>query len=472
MTPVGAIRPIHSNTELKSFQLQKHDALGDATRLGTLRFNDRTPIETPHYIAISSRGAVPHLSQDTMRENTAIKGIYVALEDYLERLPLRPPIYSTPCPSYDSPLRRFIALQKDALLVLGPRRLPPIHTPGSNSYTSLSVLTSVGFRNLEISDYIRAASKLRPDVVIGCADVVYSEARARLGRKRKEKMGERTLAWMKALVTELQEEQELNYPKPTIWAPILPIEGEMQRELLEYLEEAVVMGDVGGLVLYDRGGIDDIPASLTSLPRLAFTEPQGPHMVLDEIALGVDIFSLPFLNAATDAGVALTFRFPVPSYGNGAQPKAVLGLDMLSSEYVTDLAPLEASCNCYACAQHHCAFVQHLLSAKEMLGWVLLQVHNHAMADAFFNGIRTSIANGTFADDCDVFEKTYDGELPIGTGVGPRIRGYQFQPSGVKMKKSNPSAYKKLDEPESLGDNVAEEESLNSSSVGAKNLEI
>ena len=305
-------------------------------------------------------------------------------------------------------------------MVLGPRRLPPIHTPSSNSYTSLSILTSVGFRNLEVSDYICATKKLRPDVVIGCADVVYGEAKAKLGLKRKEKMGERTLAWTKALLAELQDEQELNYTKASIWAPILPVEGEMQRELLDYLEELATLGDIGGLVLYDIGSIDDMPASMILLPRLALTDPKGPHRVLDEIALGVDIFSLPFLNAATDAGVALTFRFHVSSCGKGRQPKAVLGLDMLASEHVTDLAPLEASCGCYTCAQHHRAFIHHLLSAKEMLGWVLLQIHNHAIADAFFNGIRRSIANGTFVDDCNAFGKTYEKELPAGTGVGPR----------------------------------------------------
>ncbi|MCJ1398819.1 hypothetical protein MMC11_002020 [Xylographa trunciseda] len=421
MTPVGVNHAVPPDSQFKSFQLHKSGGHKDAARLGTLRYGIRTPIETPHFIAITSRGAVPHLSQDTMRESTAINGVYVALEDYLERLPRHLPIYSMPCLLNDSPLRRFIALQEDALLVLGPRRLPPIHTPGSNSYTSLSILTSVGFHNLEISDYIQAARKLRPDVIISCADVLYGNARTKLGLKRKEKMGERTLAWIKALVTELQEEPEVIHTKPSVWAPILPIEGEMQRELLDYLEEAVALHNVGGLVLYDIDGIDNISTSLQSLPRLALTEPEGPHRVLDEIALGVDLFSLPFLTVATDAGVALTFRFPVPAYRKGERLlRAALGLDMLSLEYVADLSALEAGCNCYACTQHHCAYIHHLLSAKEMLGWVLLQIHNHAMADAFFNGIRTSIANGTFVDDCGVFEKAYERELPLGTGIGPR----------------------------------------------------
>jgi len=51
------------------------------SRLGHLRFRNRTPIDTPHYVAVSSRGAVPHLSQDTMRNSTSIKGMYAALED-------------------------------------------------------------------------------------------------------------------------------------------------------------------------------------------------------------------------------------------------------------------------------------------------------------------------------------------------------------------------------------------------------
>ena len=51
------------------------------TRLGRLTVPHRSPIETPHYVAITSRGAVPHISQDLMRQHTGVQGVYVALED-------------------------------------------------------------------------------------------------------------------------------------------------------------------------------------------------------------------------------------------------------------------------------------------------------------------------------------------------------------------------------------------------------
>lgn len=42
---------------------------------------NRATLQTPHYIALSSRGAVAHLSQDMMRKHTNVKSIHVALED-------------------------------------------------------------------------------------------------------------------------------------------------------------------------------------------------------------------------------------------------------------------------------------------------------------------------------------------------------------------------------------------------------
>lgn len=63
------------------FDLRSYDSTDNGLRLGTLSVNGRRTINTPHYIALSSRGTVPHLTQDMMRDNTAITGIYAALED-------------------------------------------------------------------------------------------------------------------------------------------------------------------------------------------------------------------------------------------------------------------------------------------------------------------------------------------------------------------------------------------------------
>lgn len=56
-------------------------ASSTSARLGLFQRHDRTSIASPHYVAISSRGAVPHLSQDVMAKHTDLKGVYLALED-------------------------------------------------------------------------------------------------------------------------------------------------------------------------------------------------------------------------------------------------------------------------------------------------------------------------------------------------------------------------------------------------------
>lgn len=51
------------------------------SRLGSFFFQGRKTIKTPHFLALGSRGAVPHLSQDMLCENTQISSLYTALED-------------------------------------------------------------------------------------------------------------------------------------------------------------------------------------------------------------------------------------------------------------------------------------------------------------------------------------------------------------------------------------------------------
>jgi queuine tRNA-ribosyltransferase subunit QTRTD1 len=50
-------------------------------RLGRLSLPGRNAIETPHYLGLTSRGVVPHLSQDNFAQLSSITGVYAALED-------------------------------------------------------------------------------------------------------------------------------------------------------------------------------------------------------------------------------------------------------------------------------------------------------------------------------------------------------------------------------------------------------
>ena len=63
------------------FDIKSSKAIGNGGRLGNLSTQTHNEIETPHYIALSSRGAIPHISQDILHDNTAVRGVFVALED-------------------------------------------------------------------------------------------------------------------------------------------------------------------------------------------------------------------------------------------------------------------------------------------------------------------------------------------------------------------------------------------------------
>lgn len=54
---------------------------GNAARTGSLNLPNRQPIKTPHYLALASRGAIPHLTQDNVAKHTDIRGAYMAVED-------------------------------------------------------------------------------------------------------------------------------------------------------------------------------------------------------------------------------------------------------------------------------------------------------------------------------------------------------------------------------------------------------
>lgn len=338
-------------------------------------------------------------------------------------------------------MHTFTALPRSLITLLAPRRTPAVLAPNGNSNTSLSIFTSTGFQHLSNKSYCAIIQKLRPDICVPLADIAYG---TEPGVKRVLKMADRTEEWVSQLLDECEDQ--------AIFAPILPIDFLNQSEYVNYLDEQA--DQIAGLAFYDSNLLPDIPSttSLSNLPRLSLDEPASPHHILRQIALGMDIFTIPFIGFATDAGIALTFVFPRPPKGteniandNGLSV-APLGMDMWSSSHATSTIPIIPSCKCYTCTSHHIAFIQHLLSAKEMLGWVLIQIHNHHILTEFFTAVRQSIKDGTFAADSEEFARFYESELPAKSGQGPRVRGYHYKSEAAQPKRNEKAWTGGLDE--------------------------
>lgn len=343
-----------------------------------------------------------------------------------------PPIFKTPADK--NRLHTFTALPQDLITVLAARRCPAVTTPLGNGAKYISIFTSTGFRKVTVPEYTAAVTSLQPDIAVPIADLMHTSTNP--PPKKLIRMSDRTEAWTEQFIESIKDKNQ------TIFAPILAMEHPMQWAYLKSLDEDAAPS-LSGLAIY---GVDILPdldsyANLSALPKLSFDAPRSPHDILRQIALGIDICTLPFINTTSDAGIAMTFAFPPSS--TSPQP---LGTDMWSPEHVTSVTPLQENCPCYACKTHHRAYIHHLLNAKEMLGWTLLQIHNHQVVSDFFAGVRRTIAEGgdKFKEASEMFALAYETEFPEGTGERPRARGYHFK-SEAAADKINKAPWKELD---------------------------
>ncbi|MDO9541737.1 MAG: tRNA guanosine(34) transglycosylase Tgt [Kiritimatiellia bacterium] len=105
------------------------------------------------------------------------------------------------------------------------------------------------------------------------------------------------------------------------------------------------------------------------------------HQMTEAVAMGIDMFDCVIPTRLARNGVAVT--------RNGRYPlKGAANRD--------ELAPIETGCGCYACQNFSRAYVRHLLNSDEILGIVLLTIHNLYCYMEFMAEIRKAIENDTF----------------------------------------------------------------------------
>ncbi len=73
--------------------------------------------------------------------------------------------------------------------------------------------------------------------------------------------------------------------------------------------------------------------------------------------------------------------------------------NLRNARFRHDHRALDASCDCPACRHHSRAYLQHLLRAEELLGKILLSLHNVTHLVRFSGAMARAIQDGCFAED-------------------------------------------------------------------------
>lgn len=289
--------------------------------------------------------------------------------------------------------------------------------------------------------------------------------------KRAYRMAERTEDW----IDQVYRDGVAETTSAALFAPTLPVPYATQWQYLNRLAELAGGNEeaaettkdttnptIAGLAVYDVDLMHDLHAdyadTLVPLPRLSLHPAVTPHHILRQVGLGIDVMLLPAVTDASEQGLSYTFSWAATDTNSEEQQSVAqdtsgarlpLAMDLTDPVFKTDTRPLRPGCPCGACTAHHRAYIHHLLDAREMLAWTLLQVHNHHVMNELFAGIRATLADegvAAFQRRVRQFQVTYETDMPVGRATRPRLRGYQVKTDGVVEAPLNKPQWGRLED--------------------------
>jgi queuine tRNA-ribosyltransferase len=163
---------------------------------------------------------------------------------------------------------------------------------------------------------------------------------------------------------------------------------DLRRESARALAELPCDGfAIGGLAVGEtraqREDITELTAALMPAHKPRYLMGVGtPLDILEAVHRGVDMFDCILPTAWAQHARVFT------SHGR---------LDLRRGVYKLAEQPLDAACDCEACARHSRSYLHHLIKCEEPLGWALLAQHNLRFYLRLMEQIRAAIADGSFA---------------------------------------------------------------------------
>lgn len=205
-----------------------------------------------------------------------------------------------------------------------------------------------------------------------------------MDHKNAEKAMRRTLAWLDRCYNEHKNEKQALFPivQGNVYIDLREIS---MRETMPYIKYGV---GIGGLsvgepkeIMYDVLDfmLDKYPVHV---PRYLMGV-GSPDCIIEGVLRGIDMFDCVLATRIARNGTAMT------SHG-----KVVVR----NGKYKEDYTPLDPECDCYCCRNYTKAYLRHLVNVNEMLGGMLLSLHNITFLTNLAKNLRNAII-GDYLDD-------------------------------------------------------------------------
>ena len=164
---------------------------------------------------------------------------------------------------------------------------------------------------------------------------------------------------------------------------------DLRRESLERCRPFVKHGiAIGGLSVGEPKSLmyeimDDLqPLLPADVPRYLMGV-GSPDCLVEGVLRGIDMFDCVLATRVARNGTALTSRGKVV---------------VRNGKYKEDFTPLDPDCDCYCCRNYTKAYLRHVVNVGEMMGGMLLSLHNIAYLHKLMRGLRESILGGYVRD--------------------------------------------------------------------------
>jgi queuine tRNA-ribosyltransferase len=241
-------------------------------------------------------------------------------------------------------------------------------SPRDGSIIELTPERSIQIQNALGADVIMAFDECPP---------------AHATREEVEAATERTYRWLERCVAA--------HERPPEQALFGIVQGGIYPDLRTSAAKALTALDLPG---YAIGGVSvgETPELINATVRLT-----TPLLPVDKPRYLMGVGTYREMVQAIAAGVDL-FDCVIPTRLGRHGTALVRGerINIKNAQYKEDFRPLDESCPCYTCQNFSRAYLNHLVRSREMLGYILLSLHNISELIGFTQKIRAAIMSDRF----------------------------------------------------------------------------